>query len=366
MNTNKTFANTMPWTNTQVRNNPFPLEVYSIFDSLSAAETYALSNVVSYEGQIIAVTDEGKQKVYVLDSTMSNGLRQLAAGDDASHLTDELNREISARISADLALSGAISSEISACESKYLYLSAAISSEISAREDATTQLTQSLSVTIEDGGTPELSSVLKTYVVKQGGEEVGRIDIPKDFLVKTATIGTVTETDVPYAGAQVGDKYIDLEINTKSDDETLDKHLYLPIKDMVDAYSGGTTSTVAVVVGDDNVISASVREGSIGTVHLSAEAVTEAKIAGGAVTTAKIAGKSVTTAKIADGAVGTAQLSAEAVTTAKIAGGAVTTAKILDGNVTTAKIADSNVTTAKIADKNVTNAKIADDAVGTA
>ena len=136
MNTNKTFTNTMPWTNTQVRNNPFPLEAYSIFDSLAAAETYALSNVISYEGQIIAVTDGGKQKVYVLDSAMPNGLRQLAAGDDASHIAEELNREISARISADLYLSGAISSEISARESEYLYLSGAISSEISAREDA--------------------------------------------------------------------------------------------------------------------------------------------------------------------------------------------------------------------------------------
>lgn len=117
MNTNKTFTNTMPWTNTQVRNNPFPLEAYSIFDSLTAAETYALSNVISYEGQIIAVTDGGKQKVYVLDSTMPNGLRQLAAGDDASKLTDDLNKETNARISADLYLSGAISSEIDARES---------------------------------------------------------------------------------------------------------------------------------------------------------------------------------------------------------------------------------------------------------
>ena len=365
MNTNKTFTNTMPWTNTQVRNNPFPLEAYSIFDSLAAAETYALSNVISYEGQIIAVTDGGKQKVYVLDSTMPNGLRQLAAGDDASKLMDDLNKETNARISADLYLSGAISGEISTRESEYLYLSGAISSEISAREDAETQLAQNLAVTIEDG-TPSLSSVLKTYVVKQGGNEIGKIDIPKDFLVKTATIGTVTETDVPYAGAQVGDKYIDLEINTKTDDDTLDKHLYLPIKDMVDAYSGGTTNTVAVVIGDDNVISASVREGSIGTAHLSAEAVTTEKIASSAVTTTKIADKNVTTDKLADSSVTSVKLAKDAVTTEKIVNGNVTTDKIADGNVTTAKILDSAVTTVKIADKNVTTAKIADEAVGAA
>lgn len=59
MNTNKTFTNTMPWTNTQVRNNPFPLERYSLFESYAAAKDYALNSVLSYEGQIIAVTDSG-------------------------------------------------------------------------------------------------------------------------------------------------------------------------------------------------------------------------------------------------------------------------------------------------------------------
>ena len=79
----------MAWTNTQVRNNPFPLERYSVFTALSDAENYALNSAVSYEGQIIAVTDTDlsgniMQKVYVLDHTVPNGLRQLAAGDDAS------------------------------------------------------------------------------------------------------------------------------------------------------------------------------------------------------------------------------------------------------------------------------------------
>ena len=44
------FDSFMSWTNTQVRNNPFPLERYSVFTELSAAEKYALSGAVSYEG----------------------------------------------------------------------------------------------------------------------------------------------------------------------------------------------------------------------------------------------------------------------------------------------------------------------------
>lgn len=113
--------NTMGWTATLKRADAFPVETYSIFPALSVAERYAAGTGefagLPYEGQIIAVTDGGKQKVYVLDSKMSNGLRQLAAGDDASKLTDDLNKETSARISADLYLSGAISSEIDVRES---------------------------------------------------------------------------------------------------------------------------------------------------------------------------------------------------------------------------------------------------------
>ena len=41
MNTSKTFSNTMPWTNTQVRNGDFPLERYSIFENLDEAKKYA-------------------------------------------------------------------------------------------------------------------------------------------------------------------------------------------------------------------------------------------------------------------------------------------------------------------------------------
>ena len=347
----------MAWTNTQVRNNPFPLERYSVFTALSDAENYALNSAVSYEGQIIAVTDTDlsgniMQKVYVLDHTVPNGLRQLAAGDDASTIQNELNAEISDRIEADKYLSNAISSEISNAISTEVenrisdvtYLSNAISTEIDNRISADEYLSANLSISLEDGGTPELSSILKTYVLKQGTREVGKIDIPKDFLVKSAQVKTVDTPDVPYEGAQVGDKYIDLEINAKTG-STEDSHIYIPIKDFFSPYLPGQTDTISVAIGDDNTISAAVKDGSIGTVHLSA--------------------KAVTTDKIADGAVGTTQLSDDAVTNAKIADNAVDTAQIVNGAVLSSKIGDGQVTTEKLADDAVTNAKIADNAVDT-
>lgn len=44
------------------------------------------------------------------------------------------------------------------------------------------------------------------------------INIPKDLLVKSASVKEVTEADQPYEGAAVGDKYIDFVINSVEGD----------------------------------------------------------------------------------------------------------------------------------------------------
>lgn len=163
----------------------------------------------------------------------------------------------------------------------------------------------------------EEAGVLRTYTLTQGGELIGTINIPKDFLVKSAELCTVATADVPYTGAEVGDKYIDFTVNTKDDDETA-SHVYLPVKDLVDVYTGADTDTISVTVGNDNSISAIVRSGSI----------TSTELANNAVTTDKILSSAVTTNKIAD----------NAVTTDKILSSAVTTDKIADGNITLAKL----------------------------
>ena len=54
------FPNITPWTNSQVRNGPFPLDRYSVFSSLVDAEEYA-AGVLAYSGQVIAVMEGGKQ-----------------------------------------------------------------------------------------------------------------------------------------------------------------------------------------------------------------------------------------------------------------------------------------------------------------
>lgn len=153
---------------------------------------------------------------------------------------------------------------------KYNEITGLISTEADARISADEELKKNLSVTVEALENAEGQN-LKTYVVKQGGVQVGaKINIPKDFVVKNASVKICTENNKPVEGLNVGDKYIDLEVNVTEGTVT-STHLYLPIKDMVDAYVGGTTTTVKVEIGSNNEISASVIDGSISYDKLSSD-----------------------------------------------------------------------------------------------
>lgn len=87
------FPNITPWTNSQVRNGPFPLDRYSVFSSLVDAKEYA-AGALAYSGQVITVTEDGKQQVFTLDPTLSTGgdgyLRKLP---DAKDLSDAVKAE---------------------------------------------------------------------------------------------------------------------------------------------------------------------------------------------------------------------------------------------------------------------------------
>lgn len=95
---------------------------------------------------------------------------------------------------------------------------------------------------------------LSTYYLTKNGAQVGeKINIPKDFLVNSADIKTVETADTPYEGAQVGDLYIDFVINSKSADDTASR-VYLPVNELVDAYTGGN----GIEVSAQNLISAKI------------------------------------------------------------------------------------------------------------
>ena len=91
-------------------------------------------------------------------------------------------------------------------------------------------------VTVEKLASAE-SGYAASYVVKQNGTQKGAtINIPKDFLVRSAEL-KVAEASDNIPNVSTGEKYIDFVINTPGDDATA-SHVYLPINDLVDTYTG--------------------------------------------------------------------------------------------------------------------------------
>lgn len=148
----------------------------------------------------------------------------------------------------------------------------------------------------------------KRYGVYQGatgssaspvaGEKLADIDIPKDMVVESGSVETVKTADVPYKGAQVGDKYIDLVIANATSD-----HIYIPANSLVDIYTVEQSATQVQLAINNNVISATVVAGSITATELASDAVTTAKIADGNVTKAKLASGVQSSLDLADSAV---------------------------------------------------------------
>lgn len=110
------------------------------------------------------------------------------------------------------------------------------------------KLSEPADYTLEKLGTSQ-DGFSASYRLKKtvGGETsyVGdTINIPKDLVVQSGSLQTVTSTGLPYTGAQVGDPYIDLVIN-----DAQSTHIYIPVRGLVDTYAAGTGLTIV-----DNVI----------------------------------------------------------------------------------------------------------------
>lgn len=100
------------------------------------------------------------------------------------------------------------------------------------------------------------SGYLASYQLQKDGAGVGEvINIPKDYLVKSAAVKTSTGTGDP-SGFPAGTKYIDFTINTydTSSGSGTESHIYLNVEDLVDVYTPGN----GIDISDANVISAKV------------------------------------------------------------------------------------------------------------
>lgn len=192
-------------------------------DSVISAATSGSVISVSAEGALSATGSAAvviKHNEYLQDTT-SEGLKKIIV-DKYGHVSAATDVVLGDLTSMGLATSADVTNAI---------------------ESANT--TNNLVITSADG----TGNILKSYTFTQGGVQKGVIDIPKDFLVKSAEVKTVTVADEPYSGAAVGDKYIDFVLNTKSGTAE-DEHLYVPVNDLVDTYTGSE-----YIIVNGNVIS---------------------------------------------------------------------------------------------------------------
>ena len=101
---------------------------------------------------------------------------------------------------------------------------------------------------------------LASYQLQKDNVGVGAvINIPKDYLVKSAEVKTSTGTDDP-SGLPSGTKYIDFTINTydTASGSGTTSHIYLNVEDLVDVYTAGN----GISISDANVVSAKVVAGN--------------------------------------------------------------------------------------------------------
>lgn len=106
------------------------------------------------------------------------------------------------------------------------------------------------------------SGYVATYQLYRNGSAIAGsvVNIPKDYLVKSAEIKTCSTADTPVQGYVVGDKYIDFVINTVDGDGT-SSHIYLLVSELVDAYTAGNginitnANVVSVKLGTANGLS---------------------------------------------------------------------------------------------------------------
>jgi len=116
-------------------------------------------------------------------------------------------------------------------------------------------------------------------------------------------------------------------------------------------------------LADDAVTSAKLANESVTSDIIAADAITETKISSDSITSAKISAGAITTAKIAAGAVTADSIAANTITSTNIAASAITADSIAANAITTAKIDAEAITAAKIAANTITADNIAANTV---
>ena len=147
-------------------------------------------------------------------------------------------------------------------------------------------------ITMEEQTSNLGEGIAKAYVLKQGENTVGTINIPKDMVVQSGEV--VVDPEGQAAGT-----YIKLTLANATNDV-----IYVNVGTLVDIYKAKANAAQVQVAIDSATreISASIVAGSVTATELAADAVTTVKIADGNVTKAKLSAEVQASLDKADGA----------------------------------------------------------------
>ena len=111
------------------------------------------------------------------------------------------------------------------------------------------------------------SGYAATYQLAVNGVVGGTtIDIPKDMVVSAGEVKTVIQANTPYAGAAVGDKYIELTLANANNSK-----LYIPANSLVEYVTSGSQIGDMIVISIDasHQVTASITDGTVTKAKLS-------------------------------------------------------------------------------------------------
>lgn len=192
---------------------------------------FVMSVVV--DGRNITVTNaDGSEIVYTLPQfiTLSEGYQVFATIENLNE-TNLMVNNLSQQVN-----SIAVPTKVSELENDSNYATTS---------DVNNKFSEVPQYSISETETQE--GFLKSYVLLKDGVQAGTtINIPKDLVVESGSVETVIEPNIPYEGAVVGDKYINLVLNDSSSSS-----IYIPVKELVDIYTAGQ----GININDNNEIS---------------------------------------------------------------------------------------------------------------
>lgn len=238
---------------------------YSIRVALEALDSEVITSGTPSTGQVLATATVATGDVNVLTGVTE-------ADGKLSAATATTLKKLASTAAAEDATTAAIT-DGDPTDPQTLYAAGTVQSTL----EAIARDVAGSDVTVEKDATAT-TGYISSYTIKQGGQQVGvKIDIPKDYLVKSAKIveyalDDVTnkyydvindpqkehEIDALPTGVTVGKKYIDFVINSK-DGSGEESHIYLDVADLAHVYTAApNASEIQIAISADDVISASV------------------------------------------------------------------------------------------------------------